>query len=107
MVSTATVPVPKPLQAEFEQAIMVMFLRASRHRYSHLLEEGALDVTPTEVRRAEDYIEAHWREPLTLEGLAAVSGSNVLSLVRSFKRYRGCTPMQFVEQVRRRMRDRH
>lgn len=105
MVSTAAAPVPKLLQAEFEQAVMVMFLYASRHRYSHLLEEEALDVTPAEVRRAEDYIAAHWREPLTLEDLAAVTGANVLSLVRSFKRYRGYTPMQYVEQVRSRKRE--
>lgn len=107
MVGKAAVPVPKLLQTEFEQAVMVMFLYASRHRCSHLLEEEALDVTPAEVRRAEDYIEANWREPLTLEDLAAVTGASVLSLVRSFKRYRGYTPMQFVKMVRRRQRGRH
>lgn len=104
MVSRAIESVPKLLQAEFEQAVMAMFLFASRHRYSHLLEEEAREGTPVEVRQAEDYIEAHWHEPITLEDLAAVTGASMLSLVRSFKTYRGYTPMQFVEQVRNRKR---
>lgn len=107
MVSTATAPVPTLLQAEFEQALMVMFLCASRHRYSHLLDDGPPDAAPAEVRRAEDYIEANWQEPIRLEDLAAVTDTSVLSLVRAFKIYRGYTPMQFVEQVRNRKRAPH
>ncbi len=107
MVGKAIESVPRLLQAEFEQAIMAMFLFASRHRYSHLLEDEARDVTPTEVRRAEDYIEANWHKPIALEDLAAVTGASVLSLVRSFKTFRGYTPMQFIGQVRNRKRGHH
>jgi hypothetical protein len=107
MVGRATESIPKLLQSEFEQAVTAMFLYASRHRYSHLLEEQAPEVTPVEVRRAEDYIEVNWREPIKLEDLAAVTGASVLSLVRSFKRYRGYTPMQFLEQVRNGKRGQH
>ena len=104
MVSRFGAHVPRLLQAEFEQAIMVMFLYASRHDYSHLMEDDAVDVTPAEVRRAEAYIEAHWREPIALEDLAAVTGVSGISLFRSFKTYRGYTPGQFAERVRNRMR---
>ena len=102
MVGTSSVPVPTLLQAEFEQALMVMFLCASRHRYSHLLNDDPPDAAPAEVRRAEEYIEANWREPVTLEDLAAVTGTSAFSLFRSFKKHRGYTPMEFAERVRAR-----
>ena len=100
IVSAPAARLPKLVQAEFEQAIMVMFLRASRHNYSHRLEGGGPDAGLAAVRRAEDHIEANWQQPITLEDLAAVSGVSAFSLFRSFKRYRGRTPMQFAEQVR-------
>lgn len=100
MVGLPAAPIPPLLQAEFEQSLMVMFLCASRHRYSRLLEREASDVAPAEVRLAEGYIEANWHQPLTLEGLAEVTGVSAFSLFRSFKRYRGYTPLQFVERVR-------
>lgn len=103
-ISRPDASVPTLLQAEFEEAVMVMFLYASRHRYSYLLEEEGSDLAAAEVRRAEDYIEANWRGQITLEALASVTGASVLSLVRSFKKYRNYTPMQFVEQVRNRKR---
>ena len=104
MVSTSPVPIPKLLQAEFEQTLMVMFLYATRHRYSRFLNRDVAQVTPAEVRRAEAYIEANWCQPITVEALAAAAGVSALSLYRSFKSYRGYSPMQFVECVRSRKR---
>ena len=102
MVGTSPVPIPKLLQAEFEQTLMVMFLYATRHRYSRLLDDDVAQVAPAEVRRAEEYIEANGCRPITLEDIAAVTGVSALSLYRSFKSYRGYSPMQFAERVRRR-----
>lgn len=102
LVSRSDLMLPMVVQAEFEQAMMVMFLRATRHNHSHLFEADAPDVAPAEVRRAEDFIEANWQQPITLEELAAVTGTSALSLFQSFKRHRGYTPMQFAEQVRAR-----
>jgi hypothetical protein len=50
---------PPLAMAEFEQALMVTFLCANRHNYSHLLDEQPSGVAPWQVRRAEQYIEAH------------------------------------------------
>lgn len=87
---------------EFEYALMVAFLRVNRHNYSYLFERDAPEVTPAEVRRAEDYIEAHWRGPVTVEDLVLVTGVSALSLFRSFKKHRGYSPMQYLERVRHR-----
>ena len=96
--------VPPLLLDEFEHALMVAFLRVNRHNYSYLLERDALEVTPADVRRAEDYIEANWQGPVTVEDLVAVTGVSALSLFRSFKRHRGYSPMQYLERVRLRYR---
>ena len=100
MMSNAAATLPKPVEAEFEQALMVMFLHAVRHQYSHVLEGNAPVAAPAEVRRVEDYIAANWQRPVMLEDLVAVAGVSALSLFRSFKKYRGCSPLELVEQVR-------
>ena len=104
MVSTSPVPVPKLVQAEFEQTLMVMFLYATRHRYSRFLDRDVAQVAPAEVRRAEAYIEANRGQPITVEDLAAAAGVSALSLYRSFKSYRGYSPLQFAERVRNRQK---
>ena len=93
-------PLPAWWSVQTEQLLMTMLLYCNRHNYSYLLEEKAPDATAMEVRRAEDYIEANWREPITLEDLAAVTGVSVLALFRSFKKFRGYSPLEFVAQTR-------
>jgi hypothetical protein len=105
--SSATTPMPSLVLDEFEQALMVMFLRANRHNYSHLLEIEPPDAAPIQVRRAEEYIEAYWDQPISLESLAAITGVSARSLIRSFRQRRGYSPMQFVKQVRLRERAKH
>ena len=79
---------------------MVMFLHANQHNYSHLLEQEPADAAPWQVRRAEDYIEANWDKPISLEAIATVSGVSIHSLAKIFRRSRGYSPMEFVKQVR-------
>ncbi len=97
--------IPPMLLSEFEQALVVAFLHVNRHNYSHLLERRTPEVAPKEVRRAEEYIEANWRRAITLEDLVAVAGVDALGLFRSFKKYRGYSPMQFLERMRDNNRD--
>jgi len=96
----ARTPFPPPVLDEFEQTLMVTFLLANRHNYSDLLEEAPPGLAPQQVRRAEEFIEANWDKPLTLEALAAATQVSVRSLIRDFRRSRGCTPMEFLKQVR-------
>ncbi len=98
--STAVASLPSFVMAEFEQTLMVMFLHANRHNYSHLLEQGSPDSAPWQVRRAEEYVEANWLRPITLENLAEISGVSAFSLFRSFRKLRGYSPIEFVKRVR-------
>lgn len=86
--------------AEFEQAIIVTFLGALHHNYSHLLHRPGRLIAPWQVRHAEEYIESNWDQPLTVEALALVTGASTRSLFLSFQRSRGYSPMDFVRRLR-------
>jgi AraC-binding-like domain len=100
--TTAVPPFPDWWVVQTEQLLMTLFLCGYRHNYSHLLERPAPIAAPPQVRRAEEYIEANQQRAVTLEELAEVTGVSVFSLFRSFKRYRGYSPLQFLSQIRSR-----
>lgn len=85
---------------EIEQALIVIFLKANRHNFSHLLDRRDRDAAPRQVRLAEEYIEAHWNEPITIERLAQLTNVSARSIFHSFRKNRGYSPMAFVKQVR-------
>jgi AraC-like DNA-binding protein len=86
--------------AEFEQTLLVSFLHANRHNFSHLLERDLRRTAPWQVRRAEEFIEANWNQPLTIEMISAASGVGTRNLVKAFRAARGCSPMTLVKRVR-------
>ena len=99
-VSESEIPLPKLVLEEFAQTLMVMILHANRHNYSRLLQKVSRDVASWQVRRAEDYIEANWRRPITLEDIVQVTGASAFDLFRSFKKSRGYSPMELADRVR-------
>lgn len=98
--NTANQPLPNWWIWQTEQLLMVMYLFAHRHNYSHLLQQEPLDAAPFQVRRAEEYIEANWQNPISLEALAKASGVSAFSLFRAFKKIRGYSPFEFASMVR-------
>jgi AraC-like DNA-binding protein len=92
--------VPPLALAELEQSLIVSFLCANRHDESHLLDLGPVGTAPWQVRRAEEYIEAHWDQPITVEALAVATGASARSIFHFFKASRRYGPMVFVKQVR-------
>jgi AraC-like DNA-binding protein len=93
-------PVPPQALDEFEQMLLVSFLTANRHNFTHLLECRTRPPAPWQVRLVEEYIEANWNKPITIEALAAVTGGSARSIFKAFKDTRGVTPMTFVKAVR-------
>lgn len=85
---------------EFSQLLIVKFLTANRHNFSHLLEERAPDAAPFQVRIVEEYIEASWDRPISIEDIAAHTGVGVRTIFAAFKKARGYTPMAFLQRVR-------
>ena len=92
---------PSPVVlAELEQAILVAFLFGNRHNYSDLLGGRPPGAAPWQVRRVEEYIEANWDQPITIEALAVVANASARSIFHSFKEHRRYSPMNFVKNVR-------
>jgi AraC-like DNA-binding protein len=98
--SSPELRMPPAVLAEWEQLLMVCFLHGSQHNYSHLLDGKPRPLAPWQVRRVEDYIEANWDQPLTVESLALATGASVRSIFHAFKESRGYSPMTFLKQVR-------
>jgi hypothetical protein len=98
--SAAEAPLPEWWTAQTEQFLMVMFLFAHRHNYSHLLPQGPPDASLMQVRRVEEYIAANPERPVSLEELAEVSGVSGFSLFRAFKRVHGQSPSAFAARLR-------
>jgi AraC-like DNA-binding protein len=92
--------VPQQTLDEYEQMLLVCFLTANRHNFSHLLERAPRPPAPWQVRLVEEFIEANWNKPISIEALAAVTGGSARSIFKAFKETRGRTPMAFVKTVR-------
>jgi AraC-like DNA-binding protein len=96
----ASVALPGLVLRELEQAILVAFLCANRHTFSHLLDREAKDIVPSQVRRAEEFIEAHWDEAITIESLVEQTGVGARAIFRAFQQTRGYSPMAFARTIR-------
>lgn len=53
-----------------------------------------------QVRRAEEYIETHWNQPITIACLARATAASARSIFYHFKSSRGQSPMSFLKQIR-------
>ena len=91
---------PMPFVAEFEEALLVAFLYGHDHNFSQWLEGEPLLASSRQFETAEDYIVAHWREPITIESIAAATGISGRSLFRIFKQSKGRSPMSFLKDIR-------
>jgi AraC-like DNA-binding protein len=93
--------IPSPLViAELEQAIVVAFLCGTTHNYSGVLDGRPPGAAPWQIRRVEEYVEANWNQPISIEALAVVANASARSIFHSFKEHRRYSPMNFVKRVR-------
>jgi len=86
--------------SEIEQAIVIAFLCACPHNFSHLLNGTPKTLAPWQVRLAEEFIAANWNRAISVESLAAAVGCSVRSIFRSFKGSRGQSPLAFIKRTR-------
>lgn len=55
---------------------------------------------PWVVRRIEEFAEANWQQPITIDRLAAEAGVGARTIFRAFDRSRGYSPIAFAKAVR-------
>lgn len=100
MIDLAHEAIPKPLLAEMEQTLRLAVLYGIPNNFSECLADGEKAAAPWQVRAVEEWIDAHWRESVTLEKLVEVSGASARSIFVTFRNTRGYTPMAYLKRVR-------
>lgn len=83
------------MSQHIEQTLMSGLLEAAPNNYSSVLRSPAASATPSNLRRAEEYIVANLKSELCLDEIAAAAGTTPRNLQLVFKKFRGTTPMQF------------
>jgi len=85
---------------EIEQTMIVTLLAAANHTYRAILDRNVDCCAPKQVRAVEMYIQENWSQPIDYEALASLSAVSVRTLFRTFKSFRGYTPLEFAKKVR-------
>lgn len=93
-------PIPSSLLREIDQVIRLSVLYGIPNNFSGLLIADQKTSAPWQVKRIEEWIDAHWRESITVEKLGEVSGASVRSIFATFRNARGYTPMAYLKKVR-------
>lgn len=86
--------------ASIEESLERLLLASVRHSHSDLYNRAESSAAPFYVRRAEDYIRSHAREPINLSDLIEASGVSARSLHAGFRRFRDVTPMGYLKNHR-------
>jgi AraC-like DNA-binding protein len=79
----------------YEELIVTAMLLSQPHSFTDRLQRLERPILPRDVRRALEYIDAHLDAPITLAGLAAVTGVPGRTLVKHFKDHHGVSPMRY------------
>lgn len=93
--------VSNPLvRASYDELLVSAVISLPSNYSEELAGERRSAVAPAVVRRAEEFLEAHALEPLTIDQLLAECGCSRRSLFTAFRRTRGYSPMQFLRSLR-------
>jgi AraC-like DNA-binding protein len=68
--------------------------------HSEQLHARPVAAEPRHLRRVADYLAGHALQPVTLTELSTLAGRSVRSIQAGFRRWRGCTPMEFLRARR-------
>jgi len=83
-----------------ERSLITLVLEGLSHNYSKFVNGPETGIAPWQVRSVEEYIRENADKPLSLGDLAMVGGVSARSLQSTFRRHRGCSPMEFLRRTR-------
>ena len=84
----------------FEQFIVTGLLLSHPHNYAEALRRLETTVTPRNVRRAIDYIDAHLDQAITIADIVKATGVPGRTLFTQFKDFKGVSPMRYIRNAR-------
>ena len=79
---------------------LLLGLLVSGHGQDNIAEQSRHHPVPASVYRAEEFIEAHAADAITLDDIAAAARTPVRTLLDGFRRFRETSPMQHLRKVR-------
>jgi AraC-like DNA-binding protein len=88
------------LQAQAERLVMSQLLTSLPNSAMEALHTAPSPATPRAIRRADQLIADHCKEPLTVEDLAEAVGVSVRCLQEGFRRYFDTTPTARLREAR-------
>jgi AraC-like DNA-binding protein len=88
------------LKASFDEMLLNALLALPNNYSNELVGGPTLSVAPALVRRAEEFMEAHATEPITISDLVEQCGCSRRALFCTFRKFRGYTPNQFLANSR-------
>lgn len=88
------------VSSQLESLILTGLLTAQPHNYTTALLLDTGPAPPRAIRRALDYIEAESDRAITTARLAAQVGISARALQRGFQEHVGCSPMDYLRDVR-------
>ena len=68
--------------------------------YTELLQRRERSITPRDLRRAIDYMEANLAAPITVADIAEASGIAGRTLFQYFRDFRATSPMRYLRDAR-------
>jgi AraC-like DNA-binding protein len=88
------------LNEQFSDYLVSLLISQLPHNYSEELQHGGKNLSPSHVKRAIEYIEEHYENPIALSSLAMAAGVSIRTLQNSFKRFTDQTPSNFIRNLR-------
>lgn len=92
-------PIDLPL-IEMSQALSSAFLLENVSGFADRLAKQPKSASMAAVRVLEDYIQANWNRPLTVEEIAAACSVSVRSVFHRFKQHLGTAPLTYLRDLR-------
>ena len=84
----------------YEEHLALSLLLGLPHSHSERYCDSELAAAPANVKRAEEFMRANAREPLTIEAIANAGGAAFALLQLAFRSFRGTTPMASLQRIR-------
>jgi AraC-like DNA-binding protein len=85
---------------QFAASLLNALLYGQPHTWSEELRRPEQAVAPHCVRKAEEYLREHFREPISMETLALAVGVSTRTLFAGFRDFRKTTPMAYLRDLR-------
>jgi AraC-like DNA-binding protein len=85
---------------QLEQTLLTGLLQYHSHNYSAVLQRKEGILGDRQVYLAKEFMRANLQKPISLGDIALAIGVSGRSLQRSFAKYCGCSPIEFLRQAR-------